>query len=473
MQRITTPTPGRNPPHFSQPSRAGADLRRSAFPTEPEATPRPRSFIASEVVAERARLGTSLSGLVLDHVSGLQKRVPQGKDGQVVRGGDTARDAACGFETATRRNWGVHEGTGPALLRKMHKRGYLRDLPGPKVCGQAMAMLARLSPLIQVVKRGVYRIHAGDPRWLPAEVVQALKEQRSGDATAADELEQTPADAVQIDALADRASAGLASSMTPNFAEKVPPQPTADGSVDRSTLRACGASEPAPAPAVACSSYAPAERAGARPATPPARAPRERRGLPSRSDWLRAVPKRRNMIRAAMLALAHLSGEGRRGSAAIVAAGLAGHEPRATGRSRASLARALEALRQRGLLVVTDDLWRVAEFVAPAALRANDLLNVGDARPISAAQAAQIRRYGIDPTGLGHAEAVALCRRLWTRRSKAALVREQKRADLPPDLRRSGRLDLADARVGLSRAMEAARWAVDPWTVRDHGGRHG
>jgi hypothetical protein len=93
----------------------------------------------------------------------------------------------------------------------------------------------------------------------------------------------------------------------------------------------------------------------------------------------------------------------------------------------------------------------------------------------------ELERRGIDPKGLSHGEAVALKGRLWGRgqrgepspRLLAAVAREEALADLPTDLRKLGRLDLAEARRRLERAMSAARWAVDPLRASAYEGTHG
>lgn len=447
----------------------------------PPHCPRPRAFEAEQVRRHRQRMGVYASNAVHTHLGQLHTQLPKGTEHQPRRGRATAILVAPAISAAIKAGWGTHEAGAVALLTMLIARGFLPGLvraPSKLTAGSAMALLARFSPLIEQVSHGRYRIHACRPDCLPPAILESLLRGQQDDAPSADPDAETLADGQQIDSPPqDETSIEPADSADPLSVLIGRNRERARGDLQEDPSSASDGEqlwlEPDYPGAAAGSIFDPAEEAPASPTTPPAR-PKIKPLVPwTRSGWVQAVPPGRHVQRAAVLALEHLVGDGRRGTAATLAAGLAGYEERTSARHRAALARALETLRRRGLLVVTGDCWRVPEFALHPALELFDVLDVGDDRPVSPGLADYLRRSGIDPEGLGHDEALAVSGRLYTRRSKAATAREEALADLPPDLRKGRRLDLAQRRVDLRRAMEAARWAVDPWTARDHGGRHG
>ncbi len=210
----------------------------------------------------------------------------------------------------------------------------------------------------------------------------------------------------------------------------------------------------------------PAEQAGASPATPPASDGDAPLRAWTKSEWLLAIPRWPQIQRAATLALAYLPPEGFARTATELAATLAGFDrlTRASSRTRAQLARGLESLCRRGLLVVDDGRWFMPEWRANPVLELYGVAEKPSSRAPSAKMLASLEARGVvlEPRTLSHEEAVALNRRLHTRKVQeqphprllAAVVREEAKANLPTDLRATGRLDVAEAREALRRAMD-------------------
>ncbi len=451
MQNISAHSIGRKPPHHQSPPGRSQD-----------ALPRPRSFEAERVRRERQRLGVYITKAVHEHLRRLPSQIPVGTTDRPVRGGWTAAETIAAVDRAITGGWGVHEGTAVGLLDELRRRGWLLLLatPRPLTAGATHSMLAKLTPLVERVSHGRYRIHAGRPSDLSPRILETLVEALPGDASAAPDGGDCAVDGQQRDASAYAATAAPLSGL------ETPCRERARGDLQEGPSSASDGEqlwlEHDYMGAAAGSIFAPAEGDEARPATPPARATIER-GASSwtRSGWMQAVPLRPQLQRAAALALAHLTADGIEGTASSVAAILSGYEVKATARSRASLARALQALSRRGLLLVTGGRWTVPAFTVNPALELFDVAEAPDAREPSPDLLASLGRWGVDGEGLSHEEAVGVNRRLWSRRKDdrphprllAAVQREQERADLPVDLRALGRLDVAAARRALARAM--------------------
>jgi hypothetical protein len=349
MQRVTTAPSGRKPPHYSQPGPAGADPHRAAPKLEPERTPRPRAFEAERVRERRQAKGVYASSAVYGHLRSVD--FPRGTRACPVRGCDVADAALAALERAVAGRWGTHEGTALALLEALQRAGYLRwpGLPSKLSAGAAMAMLARSCRLVERTGHGRYRIHACKPSDLPAWILNSLLQPRWRDASAPADSGDSPADASRFDA-SDSPSklsapiSGNRERACGNFSS---------GPSSASVGEAQGLAPGCPG-AVAGSSSAPAERARTRPATSPARAPLEPLGA-----WHGSIPNRPQLRRAADLAAEFLTGQGVLGSPAIVAGWLAQREDRASARSRAALARALQSLIRRGVLADDGDRIRL------------------------------------------------------------------------------------------------------------------
>ena len=448
--------------------------------------PRARGFEAQRLRDRRLNDGSTAVRAVNDHIRGLANRVEKGTAARPVRGGNTARAAACAFGQAISASWGVREMPGPAVIEAWRQRGWIdKATPfSPLAARKAMAQLAKITPLVEAIGGGWYRIHAGRPSSLPARILQVLTDVREAD----------EADLARLPELAFWMGDGVASADSAD-------QPERSVLIHPSSERARGDSayldseqeqegfwqasdgeqlwlESDFMGAVAGSMSDPAEMAEARPDTLPARPEIELEVWSGTlSDWGRAVPMWPQLQRAARLALAHLSPEGFIGTATELAATLAGFDERtrASCRSRAQLVRGLESLRRRGLLLVTGGCWRLPVFRENPDLVLFNVDTPPDPRPASAAQIAALERMGIETAGLGHSEAVALSKRLYTRRKRGqphprllkAVLREQALAGIPSDLRATGRLDVAQARETMRVAMQRRR--ADKMVARAEG----
>lgn len=449
-------------------------------------TPRARGFEAQRIRARRLNDGSTATRAVNDHIRGLANRVEKGTAARPVRGGNTARATAAAFGQAISAGWGVREMPGPAIIEAWRQRGWI-DKPAPfsnLAARKAMVQLAKITPLAEDIGGGWYRIHAGRPSCLPPRILHALADVREAD----------EADLARLPDLAFWMSDGVASAVGADGPER-------SVLIDPSSERARGDSafvgvkhqqeefwqssdgeqlwlESDFMGAVAGSMSDPAETAEARPDTPPARPEIELEVWSGTiSDWGRAVPMWPQLQRAARLLLAHLSPEGFLGTTTELAATLAGFDERvrATCRSRAQLVRALESLRRRGLLLVTGGCWRLPVFRKNPDLALLDVDAPPDPRPPSPAQVAALERMGVETKGLGHSEAVALSKRLYTRRKRGqphprllkAVLREQALAGIPSDLRATGRLDVAQAREAMRVAMKRRR--ADEQVMRAEG----
>ena len=439
-------------------------------------TPRARGFEAQRVRDRRLNDGSTAVRAVNDHIRGLPKRIDKGTAARPVRGGNTGRVAAAALGEAVSAGWGVREMHGEAAIEAWRQRGWI-DWPAPfspLAARKAMAQLAKKTPLVEAIGGGWYRIYAGRPSCLPPRILQVLTDVREAD----------EADLARLPDLAFWMSDGDASAVGAD-------QPERSVLIIPSSERARGDSalveleqpqevfwqasdgeqlwlESDFMGAVAGSMSDPAEVAEACPNTPPARPEIELEVWSGTiSDWGQALPMWPQLQRAGRLALAHLPPEGFLGTATELAATLAGFDERtrATCRSRAQLVRALESLRRRGLLLVTGGCWRLPVFRENPDLALFDVDASPDPRPASAAQIAALERVGIDAEGLGHSEAVALSKRLYTRRKRGqphprllkAVLREQALAGIPSDLRATGRLDVAQAREEMRVAMKRRR----------------
>lgn len=189
--RISTQGSPRKPPHYS------------TSPLDDSRLPRPASFIAASVTEARAAAGTRATSATLDHVACLTTRLPTGTRARPVLGGNVLRALVSGLDLAIRRRFGTREGTALGLLTMLWEAG-LVVLPGPpnrKSAGPAMARLAELTPLLQVIVRGRYRLYAGDPAFHPEWLANAITCSLMRDASAP----KTPADARHFDASASGA----------------------------------------------------------------------------------------------------------------------------------------------------------------------------------------------------------------------------------------------------------------------------
>mgnify|MGYP003450230837 FL=1 len=315
------------------------------------------------MISERQRNGVYASALVHQHLTALPTRIPHGTRARPVRSRDTVVAAATAIKLAIAARWGVFEGGAVEVLDQLRLAGFLPLLRTPcqLTAGMALSMLARLSPLVEVVRRGLYRIHAVKPAAIPDHILRTLANESFDDASG-------PAD-----------SENSASHPSGNDASVSPPPPCSLTAVRASSSSSRAGSSPSTGPAcasgdeqlrlafdspgaAATSSSTPAEAADPRPRRTPARAPLEGVGPLTEKAWRRAVPLRPQLQRAAQLALDHLTAKGVRGTATTIAFWLAGHEDRASWRTRSSLARALKSLERRGLLLTDGDLWRVVPF---------------------------------------------------------------------------------------------------------------
>lgn len=399
----------------------------------------------------------------------LPDKLPRGTRAKPHRGGLTAESLARGLGLAIDARWGTHDVTALELFAVFRQHGWLDRLvrePSKITAGAAVATLARISPLLERISHGIYRVHACRPDCLPPAILETLLERRFGDASVGADSGETLSCAAGFDASASAPPLHQLSAPDVGNRERAWGGPTkSSGEQLWLAFEDLGA--------VACSSSAPAETAGARPHSSPARAALEPGASFTRSGWMQAIPLRKHLQRAAALALRYFDDAGERGTAAVIAAWLAGFEGTASSRSRASLARALTSLAKRGLLVVEGDVWRVPTFVEHPELKLFEVPETPDARPVSPGLAAQLERNDIDPAGLSQAEARALSQRLWSRkdgdlarpRTIHALIREQALADLPVDLRATRRLDHAAARDRLAQAMRAR--GHDLWAASD------
>ncbi len=444
---VYTPSASRNPPHLP-------------------ATPRPRSFIASQVIDERQRHGALATRAVLDYLDFLPTLLPRGTRAAPVRAGATMHALAGAIVRAVRAGWGRHEGGAVELADALRRAGHLLLVrtPSPQIAGMAMAELARICPLIEEIRRGRYRIHAGRASDLPDSILGSLLKTRPGDAFGPADCEKNADLQAGIDASADPADQSSQSAATVGNRER------ARGDLQEGPSRSSSGDQLGLAlvypGAVACSSSAPAVQAGARPRRSPARAPAEREGSPvwTRIAWVQAVPLRPHLQRVALFALARF-GEGRAGSLAEVAAWIAAEDPHAGSRLRAATRRALASLRDRGLVIERDGSWHLPEFVPHPALELFDLDESPSAQAPSPAMAAHLERQGIDPAGLTHEEAIAVQRRLHGRRvvglpsawSVARVVRAQQAAGREVRLAQLGRRTKAEVQQDLAEAM-AMRW---------------
>lgn len=406
---------------------------------------RPRSFIAATVTRERAAVGSLRSGLILDHVAALAGGVKPGRVGAVVRGGDTARVAGAGIGLAARDRWGVHEGRAVDLLRKMWRLGYLLGLkaaPNEDTAGRALVLLAKITPLVQIVRRGWYRIYACDPAFLPAEVAGAIinlpldAASPSEATTEADDLQAGSAATDEVDCWPwpdDLVSSG--SPVTPELDGNLATDAEMDGPGQRSALRVRGVTRDRSAPAsgdiedpaadhhpierehpggLGCALSGPAEEAqpeSTQEAASPAMAPM------TFSAWLQAIPAHLRQRQASRLALSPvLDCEGRSASATIRARLQQRVSTRSTrqvgSREVAAITRGALALRRLELL---DAHLRPPAFVVHPALAAFGLAPQPSAVRPTGCQARWCRENGVEPAGLSRGEVVALQAEINTR----------------------------------------------------------
>lgn len=404
---------------------------------------------------------------MLDHLAELPSRIPRGTRQAPVRSADTIRAAGEAIARAIRGGWGIHEGGAVELLDRLRSAGFLLLLrtPCPQTAGMAMAALARLTPLVEEIRRGRYTIHAGRPADLEPRILKQLERGLRDVASRSTPVDETLSYVGRIDASASGADPGSQTALHPGNRERArgdtsSPRWLSDGEQLGLALVFPGA--------VARSSSDPADPAGARPARSPARSALEPKVTRqwTRLAWIEAVPLRPQLQRAARLALGHLSEIGLAGTAGTVALQLASHEDRLTARSRASLARALCSLRDRGLLIEEGGRWRLPEFVAHPILELFELDERPSARAPSPAMSADLTRQGVDPAGLTHEEAVQVQRRLFSRRRDgrphprmlARILAERDPAGRRSDLRQLGRLDIPAARRELAEAMADRCW---------------
>lgn len=399
---------------------------------------RPRSFIAATVTRERAAVGSLRSGLILDHVATLTGDVKPGRAGAVTRGGNTARAAGAGIGLAIRDHWGVHEGRAVDLLRKMWRLGYLPGLKAPPnedTAGRALVLLAKITPLVQIVRRGWYRIYACDPASLPAEVAGAivnlpLDAASPPEATPeADDLQGESAATDEVDCWPwpdDLVSS--ASPVTPEIAGTLAVDDEMDGCGQRSALRVRGVSRDRSAPAsgdfedpaadhhpierehpggLGCALSGPAEEAQperTQEAASPAMAPM------TFSAWLQAIPAHLRQQQASRLALSPVPDcEGRSASATIrvrLQQRVSTGSTRQVGsREVAAITRGSIALQRAKLL---DERHRPPRFIVHPALAAFGLAPQPSAERPTGCQARWCRENGIEPAGLSRREVVAL-----------------------------------------------------------------
>lgn len=374
----------------------------------------------------------------MDHIATLGGCVKRGRAGAVVRGGDTARAAGAGVGLAIRNHWGTHEGRAVDLLRKMWRLGYLPTLTAPPnedTAGRALMLLAKETPLVQIVRRGLYRIHACDPSFLPVEIVDAIVDMPLDAAQSSDPTPEVLSFQADFDATGEVDCwpwpDGLVSSgslVSPDESEKVPFCAETDGAGQRSALRVLGvnsdgdppahrdlegpaadpdATEPGQPGGLGCAPSGPAETAQLIPnaaAASPVVAPM------TQSAWLQVIPRHPRQQQAARLASSPVPDLAGRSASATMRArmeqwGSTGRGQRVRSRDVAAATRAALALQGRGLL---DAQLRPPPTVVHPALVAFEVRQIpGPERP-TAAQAAWCRSSGIEPAGLSRAEAQAL-----------------------------------------------------------------
>lgn len=397
---------------------------------------RPRSFIAGNVIRERVANGSRRCGKVLDHVAALVGLVKQGRAGAVVRGGHTARHAGAGVGLAIRGQWGIHEGRGVDLLRVMHRLGYLPTMaaaPNEDTAGRAMMLLAEKTPLVQVVRRGWYRIYACDPSFMPAEIVDAIVDMPPEAASRSASPVETPknqADSAATDGVDcwpwpdELVSSG--SPASPEDLEKVPFCGDLCDTGQRSALRVHGDPTVADPTAPECLEDPAADTGATEHAQPgglgcapscPADAASPAVALLTHSGWLQALPKHQRQRQAVLLAFSPVADREGLSECATIRARLEQRVStergrRVSSREVAAITRGALALRLRGLL---DEHLRPPEFAVHPTLAAFGIRPQPSAERPTAAQADWCHQAGVDTAGLSRGEVRAIQRHVESR----------------------------------------------------------
>jgi len=439
-------------------------------------------------MAEKLRDGTIAASAVYKHLGDLPKRMTRGSRDAPARGADTVEALSQGLIRAVREGWGVREGSAVELVGRLHAAGYIRHLPAARTAGMAMATMARLSPLVVEVRRGRYQILAGRPACLPEPILRSLVRELQGDRSADSAWGETPDLAAGFDRTAQDADPSSLPARAPGIDERArgvrEPRGREIENLEDSSgepwgfeLDDPGAVACSPAPPVRAQQIGSEGTAAARPSDG-GELVGVAAGELTRSGYLARVSQHRRIAQVGGLLLGHCDPSGIRGTARDVARVLAGYVPRSSARDRTAWASGLESLRQRGLAIEHEGRWYLPRFTVHPALLLLDVAEQSGQRLPSVALSNALRRRGIDPAGLSNEEAVALNRRLYTRRKGgkatvrqvAAIERSRIRAGLPPDLRASGRLDFAAARRALEMGM---RRSMDTALRCDYEGDHG
>lgn len=110
----------------------------------------------------------------------LHVRVPAGSVERSVRGGDVAKVVLNAMSLAARAGWGLLEGNALGLLCGLQGVGVMHPRTSFKsVAGAALTLLSTLTPLVEVVGHGRYRLHCEAPRYWTPEIKAALASERA------------------------------------------------------------------------------------------------------------------------------------------------------------------------------------------------------------------------------------------------------------------------------------------------------
>ena len=380
MQRVTTPIPGRNPPHFSQQARPW----RPRTPT-PAGEHYLRPIVADRV--KRALPTSHVHGLLQRHLSEAKLALPVGRRGAVVLGRATAERILDAFKLDLGSRCPRSFAGGAVAFCAA-----LGIHVGVDAAGAAVRLVAAVTPILE---------RSGRFMW--SADLAALKACTPDD----------PA-ILEVQGWLSRRPEQRASAVTSE-----PSQPSRESEPDRSRSKEhahavvalehdSGPGAPSTAPAaygLGCASPAPAEEAGPCPATPPARAGDAPMRPMTESGWQQAVPARLHCQRLLSL-LVGWGGEPLLGSAREVVDRLAGQDGRWTSRlDRWGLLRALLTFERRRLIVRTADGWALPAFAEHEVLDMLDMrARPSPTRPTRPQERA-IERHGIDPAGLSRGEA--------------------------------------------------------------------
>lgn len=393
-----------------------------------------------EVVARAVREATSrarATARIHRHLSALVQTFPRGTHAAPVRGAETARQIAWALSRALQARADDMEGSAVQLCRSLRERGWLalpRD-PAPLTAGSALALLARLTPLVVQIAHGRYRLRVLPTVSVLDDLAAADACERDGDLDVRSRRDADPQGRSDASAVAAPPQPLSALSDTHKERGRAGSSPRDDVrwiADDRRGLRAASMDRSAPAASA--------------PHDPRLRPPRKRVGLAkakvfSPSAWMQALTEWKHLRRAGLLCLQLLPDEGWIGDARGLAGWLARRSDGIGRRERDGLARGLQALARRGCLVVDGGTWRLPTFQPHEAVEALDVLAAPSAERPSLRMARRLERAGICPEGLGKHEALVLHRRLWSRAKDGAA---------PPRLVARATSALREAKVDVS-----------------------